>query len=301
MNFFIIEDDAVTARMLQQIIELEQLGTVVGMAESGCDVTASHLSEVDTVLIDLLMPGRDGIETIQALRAEGYDGVFVMISRVENKDMIAEAHLAGVRYYITKPVNRLELAAVLRKVSDYISLKQSLTTIRRSLSFLEEPALAAAAAETRSISQQMHQLMAQLGGAGETGYRDLCQMVSFLQRQEREQQKTLDDYATMKQLYEHLLRADNPALSDEQLQKDMKAFEQRLRRLIFQVLSHLASIGLTDYANPTFEYYAPRLFDFQEVRLRMQELKEEKKTSKCKVSIRKFVAALYTELKVQCF
>jgi two-component system response regulator YcbB len=298
MNFFIIEDDAVTARMLQQIIELERLGTVVGMAESGCDVTASHLSGVDTVLIDLLMPGRDGIETIQALRAEGYDGVFVMISRVENKDMIAEAHLAGVRYYITKPVNRLELAAVLRKVSDYISLKQSLTTIRRSLSFLEEPSLAAAP-PTYSISQQMYQLLVQLGGAGEAGYRDLCQLFSFLQRQEQERQKTLDDYTTMKQLYEHLLRANDPSLSDEQLQKDMKAFEQRLRRLIFQVLSHLASIGLTDYANPTFEYYAPRLFDFQEVRLRMQELKEERKTSKCKVSIRKFVAALYAELKVQ--
>ncbi|MGB8956709.1 MAG: DNA-binding domain-containing protein, partial [Tumebacillaceae bacterium] len=88
---------------------------------------------------------------------------------------------------------------------------------------------------------------------------------------------------------------ENPRLSGEQLQREIKAMEQRLRRMILQALSNLASLGLTDYANPMFEHYAPRLFDFQEVRLRMQEIRDGEKNTKCRLNIKKFLAALHSE------
>ncbi|KPC97481.1 Chemotaxis response regulator protein-glutamate methylesterase [Geobacillus sp. BCO2] len=61
------------------------LGEVVGCAEDGLNVRAADLLHVDVVLIDLLMPGRDGIQTMKALRQEGFRGTFIMISQVENK------------------------------------------------------------------------------------------------------------------------------------------------------------------------------------------------------------------------
>lgn len=41
------------------------------------------------VLVDLLMPGTDGITLVQKLRNRGYSGGIVMISQVENKEMAA--------------------------------------------------------------------------------------------------------------------------------------------------------------------------------------------------------------------
>lgn len=37
----------------------------------------------------------------------------------------------------------------------------------------------------------------------------------------------------------------------------------------------MASIGLTDYSNPKFEYYAPLYFDFQDIRMKMKVMDEE--------------------------
>jgi len=65
LRFFLIEDDAVVRKMLEKIITENRLGEVVGQAEDGLDVSANQLYSVDVVLIDLLMPGRDGIQTMK--------------------------------------------------------------------------------------------------------------------------------------------------------------------------------------------------------------------------------------------
>ncbi|HBI05380.1 MAG TPA: DNA-binding protein, partial [Paenibacillaceae bacterium] len=108
--------------------------------------------------------------------------------------------------------------------------------------------------------------------------------------QEQERKREITPFPALKDLFAAYLVGEP---------KSVKALEQRLRRLIYQVMTHMASIALTDYANPTFEYYASRLFDFEVVRLRMRELEQGVKTSKCKINMRKFLSVLYTECKIQ--
>ena len=45
-------------------------------------------------------------------------------------------------------------------------------------------------------------------------------------------------------------------------------------------LNNMASIGLTDYSNPKFEYYAPLYFDFQDIRMRMKVMDDRNKIPK---------------------
>lgn len=72
LSFCIVDDDASARRMLQHIIEDSGLGEVVGTAECGQEGVALILSETpDIVLMDLLMPDQDGIETIISLQAQG--------------------------------------------------------------------------------------------------------------------------------------------------------------------------------------------------------------------------------------
>ena len=44
--------------------------------------------------------------------------------------------------------------------------------------------------------------------------------------------------------------------------KESKAIEQRVRRTILAGMINLANLGIVDYTNSEFEYYAPRYFDF---------------------------------------
>lgn len=137
LNFFIVDDSTTIRAMLSNIIEEEGMGTVIGEAEDGSEVYADSLVEqkIDILLVDLLMPNRDGIETVREI-APFFRGKIIMISQVETKDMIGEAYALGVDHYITKPINRLEVVSILKKVSDHYRLEKSLSDIQKSLSFL---------------------------------------------------------------------------------------------------------------------------------------------------------------------
>ena len=81
------------------------------------------------------MPGRDGIETIRHLK-DSFKGKMIMISQVESKELIGEAYSLGIEYYITKPINRIEILTVIRKVIERISLEKSIDDIKTSLNSL---------------------------------------------------------------------------------------------------------------------------------------------------------------------
>lgn len=308
IRFFLIEDDAVVRRMLERIITESGLGEIVDQASDGIRVSIDQLYGVDVVLIDLLMPGQDGIQTIKKLRAEGFTGRFIMVSQVENKEMIGEAYLQGIDTFIQKPINRLEVISVLRRVADYLKLEASLQSIRQSLQMLDvkgkDPAdlqtkSAASAGGGRygqsSLEQKARQLLLQLGIASEAGAPDLMMIVNWLAQDLRRGDQLRD--MQLKELYTQVLHKLHGNLDEHSLGKEVRAMEQRIRRMVLQAFTHLSSLGLTDFANPTFEHFAPRLFDFQEVRQRMQELEAGEKTTKCRISVRKFLSVFLMEAK----
>ena len=77
----------------------------------------------------------------------------------------------------------------------------------------------------------------------------------------------------LKDLYEAVARQNRNRNVD--VKKESKAIEQRIRRTILAAINNLASLGAIDYTNPEFEYYAPRYFDFQEIRNRMKQIQED--------------------------
>lgn len=298
LKFYLVEDDHAVRKMLSRIVNESGLGEVIGEAGDGACSSVIEVQHADVVIIDLLMPGRDGIETVKALREENYGGRFIMISQVENKEMIGEAYQQGIDTFIQKPINRLEVLAVLRRVSDHLLLEKSVRTIRNSLSLLEVSGTADIKAgmmlqKERSIEQQARSLLLQLGIAGEAGTSDLIRIMKWLKEQEQEH-SMLPDLPPLKTIYEQVA-ISSPQQSEANLHKAARAIEQRIRRLASQALTHLSSIGLSDYGNPTFEYFASRLFDFQEVRLRMLELEEQSKSSASKLNLRKFLYVFYIE------
>ncbi|MBA4494166.1 response regulator [Paenactinomyces guangxiensis] len=300
MRFFIIDDDEAIRSMLAQIIEDDDLGEVVGEAEDGSLVDAYLLNgrKVDILFIDLMMPVQDGIETVRLLGS--FAGKIIMISQVESKNMVGEAYSLGIEYYITKPINRLEVRGVIQRVAERMRLEKSIRDIQRSLNALTgNPAEQQATCTEKNILTSGKLVLSELGILSETGSKDLLEILLFLYQYEKK--KPLGhEFPSLKDIFltiagRKLGRSANTA----ELNREIKASEQRVRRAVIQSLNHLASIGLTDYSNPTFENYAPKFFDFTEIRKKMLELENGTKSvqSPIRLHTKKFIQAFYLESK----
>lgn len=291
-TFCIVDDDAVSRRMLQNIIEDSGFGKVVSVAAGGLEGTRVILgANPDIVLIDLLMPDQDGIETIAQLKGEGYQGKFVMISQVENKEMVGHAYRTGIEFFIQKPINWVEVEAVLQKVSERWRLDRYISEIKQSLAKLDtfQPDTASPRKET-TVRFVVLQILMDLGIVGEIGSKDIVSMMELLVEQNKGH-----DFPPLKELYEALTQTQTFKQDRGEIEKDSKAIEQRIRRTVTAASTNLASIGLTDYSNPKFEYYAPLYFDFQDIRLKMKEIDDDIPPGKGKVNVKKFLQVLYME------
>ncbi|CAH0223503.1 response regulator [Peribacillus frigoritolerans] len=298
MNYFIIDDDPAIRGMLTEIIEDEDLGKVVGEAEDGALVNNGllFLKKADVVLIDLLMPLRDGIETIRSL-ADGFQGRFVMISQVETKEMIGEAYRLGAEYYITKPLNQVEISCILNKVNERILVDQSIQGIQKSLNVFTDRPKSSKTFQTKNIMEAGRSLISDLGMIGEGGSEDLLNILRFLQN-EKQRLGPAYSFPYLKEIFAGIAAEKlGDQAKEAEIQKEMKASEQRVRRALNQALIHIASLGLTDYMNPKFEAYSSTFFDFSEVRKKMLELEDKSKkvSSQSRNNMKKFIQVLFME------
>jgi two-component system, response regulator YcbB len=303
MFFYITDDDEVFRSMLSQIIEDEELGDVVGEAEDGSllDAHSLALKNVDILFIDLLMPIRDGIQTVRSL-VNSFRGKIIMISQVESKEMIGEAYSLGIEYYITKPLNRIEVISVVQKVMERIRFERSIQDIQKSISHIFEwnsPKEQMLSTEEKKITEWGQVLLSELGIFGENGSKDLIDIIDYLYQYETKLASNTE-FPILKDIFTQIsLKKLGTSAPQDEVERERKASEQRVRRAIFQSLNQLAYLGLNDFANPKFENYAPKFFDFTTVRQRMTELKQGSFSSSThtRINAKKFIQALYFEAK----
>ena len=114
MRLYLIDDDPAVRNVLQMILENSGRAEVAGCAENAAEALEDlpHV-QADLVLVDLLMPGMDGIEFVRQARRRFPGLHFVMLSQVSSKDMVAEAYDAGVDFFISKPLFCVEVLSVL--------------------------------------------------------------------------------------------------------------------------------------------------------------------------------------------
>jgi two-component system KDP operon response regulator KdpE len=108
----VVDDEAQIVRALT--VNLQALGYSVDAAASGEDalrLAAGH--RPDAVILDLGLPGVDGVEVIKGLRGWSQIPIIVLSVRAEEREKIAALE-AGADDYVTKPFGMGELVARLR-------------------------------------------------------------------------------------------------------------------------------------------------------------------------------------------
>ena len=269
MRLYLIDDDPAVRNVLQMILESSGRAEVAGCAENVAEALEDlpHV-QADLVLVDLLMPGRDGIQLVRELKELGSRAKFVMISQVSAKELIAKAYQAGVEFFIQKPINLIEVRQVVGNVIRQMENERALHTIQ-SVFQSRESQPAAPAGRQEVWRRRIQYILSQLGMAGEKGAGDIMELCLFLL--ERKQTASQIGVGTL----------------CSQLSDSPKTMEQRVRRAVERGLGHIASLGVEDYGNEFFTQYAAVLFPFPEVRAEMAHLRG--KGGRGKVNLKKFL------------
>jgi len=269
---FIVDDDISIVNILKDIINRNFPTLLVGYELTAIAGIEKIIKEKPgIILLDYLLPDKDGLEIIRAIKKE-YNPLIVMISEVSDKEMIAKAYKENIEFFITKPINVIEVVTIIRKLLEYRKMKDKINQIENVISLLGKTVEYKSDKDGSSFNQRnIRNLYSKLGIIGTTGCDELIEAVLWVKKHNGEY--------ILSDMYKALAKED---------EKQIFLIKKRIRRVITKAFIAMAYLGSEDYMNPLFEEYSNRLFDFVELRNEMKYL--SKKSSKIgKINIKKFI------------
>lgn len=112
----LVVDDDDDFRLLMKSTLIEE-GYLVDDAPSGEDaITAAHNQQYDIVLLDVKMPGIDGIQTLKILRKEAPNTDYIMITGFQEISLAIECIKLGAKEYLNKPINTVDFTQRIRSM-----------------------------------------------------------------------------------------------------------------------------------------------------------------------------------------
>jgi DNA-binding NarL/FixJ family response regulator len=137
----VVDDQTLVRRGIRSLIDLSDDVTVVAEAGDGDEALAAiERHRPDVVLLDLRMPGRDGIATLHALRARGETVPVLVLTTFDDDELVLDALRAGARGYLLKDVTLERLLEAVRTLHAGGTLVQPSVTERvvRALGAISE-------------------------------------------------------------------------------------------------------------------------------------------------------------------
>ena len=123
LNVAIAEDNPKTLELLNDMLKNEEGINIVGNAETGEDAYKMILnSEPDIVLLDVVMPGMDGVEVMEKVKTEGdfkKKPSFIMVSAAGSENVTEDSFRMGANYFIMKPFEKDSVIEKIRRVASY--------------------------------------------------------------------------------------------------------------------------------------------------------------------------------------
>jgi DNA-binding NarL/FixJ family response regulator len=111
LRVLICDDDAGFAEALRATLATEDELEVAGVARDGVEALelAESLAPLDVILLDIEMPRMDGIQALAAFRKARQSAALVMLTGVEDHDVIRHARRSGPDGFLLKTIDREEI------------------------------------------------------------------------------------------------------------------------------------------------------------------------------------------------
>ena len=119
----VVDDDPTQRRLIQAVLERD--GFAVAHAEGG-DAAIAHLTSgaaADVILLDLVMPGLNGHDTLKEMRARGFAQPVIVLTASGGVDTVVKAMQAGASDFFIKPASPERITVSIRNVLSMGDLK----------------------------------------------------------------------------------------------------------------------------------------------------------------------------------
>jgi two-component system response regulator AtoC len=130
-KILIVDDDKLLQASLDDILS-EKYDTLI----AGSGEEALHLfgqNSVDLVLLDIRLPGINGIETLRRMRAKASEAVVIMMTAYEDVKSVISSMKIGASDYLVKPLDIEELEVIIEKGLETVKLKREVEELRKQV------------------------------------------------------------------------------------------------------------------------------------------------------------------------
>lgn len=111
-RILVVDDDQAISEILGIVLRAEGFEPFF-CADGAKAMDAFHQNNPDLVLLDLMLPGRDGIDICRAIRQESGVPIVMLTARSDSQDIVTGLE-SGADDYIVKPIKNKELIARIR-------------------------------------------------------------------------------------------------------------------------------------------------------------------------------------------
>ena len=115
IRLMIVDDHPLFPEGLAHTLGAAQGIVIAAQAASGCSALEQwRLVQPDVAIIDISMPGMDGIDTVRRLKAQDPRAKVLILTSSEEQDDIVATIDAGAQGYVTKSIRYADLVAAVR-------------------------------------------------------------------------------------------------------------------------------------------------------------------------------------------
>jgi DNA-binding NarL/FixJ family response regulator len=114
----VVDDHPLVRAGLRAVLDVPDDMTVVGEAATGADAVAlAHSLTPDVVVMDLHLPGMDGVEATRRILARNARIAVLVVTMVDDEDAVLAALRAGARGYLLKGEEQADIARAVASVA----------------------------------------------------------------------------------------------------------------------------------------------------------------------------------------
>jgi len=128
-KILIVDDDKLLQASLDDILSESYDTLIAGSGEEALRLFKSR--PLDLVLLDIRLPGINGIETLRRMKEIGGEAVVIMMTAYEDVKSVISSMKMGAFDYLVKPLDIEELEVIIDKALENLKLKREVEELRR--------------------------------------------------------------------------------------------------------------------------------------------------------------------------
>lgn len=140
LRLILADDEKAVRETISRLIDWNGHGfELIGLCKNGIEAYDMILDEYpDVVMTDIKMPGLDGLDLIEKVRAMDKDIEFIILSGYGEFEFAKKAMRYGVKNYLLKPTNEQQIIEVLENIKADCGKKQELNRVKTERELLSD-------------------------------------------------------------------------------------------------------------------------------------------------------------------